>query len=389
MLEQTENRGLDFETPFGDTPLTKASQIGNVEMLALLIGRAHADGSFFMSDFVNYETCRGKTALSEAAKANQPEAIKFLVEKRAKIDYKTKFYRKTAIDWAANMKNEEALDELKRAYKVIMDILVLFVKIAMGDYEFCKKMVQDGEHYRLNHVKTIQEDIKQAHDERILAEAEVKENEEAIVKLTPEVEHIHVDLENNEIAVADIEQTADRLMITAKDLAGRLQSGFSNAIIALQQCGVAEVAELVNAPNPPEEIMQVVKALCLLKNIKPVMSAQLKAQEKLPPSMRRPASREAGGSNMAELHAYVPSPLPSPSFTIHSSLTPRTVTGRLGRSCFRRRTCRTSCGTTPRARRPPGASRRSRPRSRRGASSTTTSSTSCSWTSPSTVGRRP
>jgi len=54
---------------------------------------------------VNYETCRGKTALSEAAKANMPEAIKYLVSKRAKIDHKTEFYKKTAIGEKARLEH--------------------------------------------------------------------------------------------------------------------------------------------------------------------------------------------------------------------------------------------------------------------------------------------
>jgi len=136
-LEQTENRGLDFETPFGDTPLTKAASMGNVEMLSLLIGRAQADG-FFISDFVNYETGRGKTALSEAAKNDHDEACKFLVKHRAQIDYKTKFYRKTALDWASNLKCEKALDALKRAYKIEKDVQRMFIAIAGGNLAFVK-----------------------------------------------------------------------------------------------------------------------------------------------------------------------------------------------------------------------------------------------------------
>ena len=270
LLEQTENRGLDFETPFGDTPLTKAAQTGNVEMLKLLVGRAQADKNFFLADFVNYETCRGKTALSEAAKNDRAEAIKYLVEKRAKIDHKTEFYRKTALDWAANMKCDSALDELKRAYKVEVDIRVLFVKITMGDYPFIKKMVQEGEYYRLNHVKTLEAEIKKAREEAKTYEGEVEEAKRQIEELTPIVEGIKVELENNEINVLNIESTADQLMSKAKGMADRLQSGFSNAIIALQHCASSDIEEVLAIKIPPEEILQVVKALCLLKNIKPV-----------------------------------------------------------------------------------------------------------------------
>ena len=301
-------------------------------MIALLVGRAHADGKFAMSDFVNHETGRGKTALSEAAKANHPEAIKILVEKRATIDLKTKFYRKTAIDWAANMKvsranattnacadhqyicssltltllvqNEEALDELKRAYKVIRDIQVLFLKIACGDYKFCKDKVMDGEHYRLNHVSSIEEEIKIAHAEHKIYAADIEDTELAIEALAPEVDCIHEHLSSNEMVVADIEHTADHLLAVAKALADKLQAGFSNSIIALQECGVAEVQELVSVPSPSVEILQVVKALCLLKNVQPVKSAQLAAQDKLPLAMRRPVSREAGSINHDELMGY-------------------------------------------------------------------------------------
>ncbi|GMH54017.1 hypothetical protein TrLO_g12787 [Triparma laevis f. longispina] len=300
ILEQTENRGLNFETPFGDTPLTKACSVGNVEMIALLIGRAQADGSFPLSDFVNYETCRGKTALSEAAKANNPEAIKLLVGKRAKIDHKTEFYRKTAIDWAANMKCEDALEELKRSYKVEVEVRLLFVKIAMGDFEFCKKMVMDGEYYRLDHVRTLEQEIKQARAELKQYEQQVVQTKDDIETLTPQVEVIKEELKGDEDRVTEIGATGERLGARVKALADALQTGFSNAIISIQHTGKAEMDEILSLKHPPAEVLYVLKA------IEPVAQGaggELAARRA---TIVRPTSKSKGAEDMEELLRYWP-----------------------------------------------------------------------------------
>ena len=327
-LEQTENRGLDFETPFGDTPLTKAASMGNVEMLALLIGRAQADG-FFISDFVNYETGRGKTALSEAAKNDHHEACKFLVKHRAQIDYKTKFYRKTALDWASSLKCELALDALKRAYKIEKDVQRMFIAIAGGNLAFVKDMVKDGELYRLDHSRTLEREIVKTKAELKQYTEEVVSLEEDIEIMRPDDEVLRENLDRSELEVSDLERTADVLLDEGKRAAERLQSGFSNSIIAINSCGSAEISELVALKrNAPEEVLQIIKAVCLLRNVHPAnkkggrkkageedKDAELKAQRRMRNKSSKPSSlssalTKVGGKKtsdpevMAELHSY-------------------------------------------------------------------------------------
>ena len=200
------------------------------------------------------------------------------------------------------MKCEEALDELKLAYKVEVNVRLLFVKITMGDFEFCKKMVQDGEYYRLDHVRTIETEVKKAKKELKLYQSQVEGTKADIVKLEPLVAALSAELDGDEVRVADIETTADRLMARVKSLADSLQVGFSNSIISIQRCGKAEVEEVLALKTPPAEILHVLKAVCILKNIEPVVSNH----GGLPQSMQRPKSKEAGAVNLEELHAYWP-----------------------------------------------------------------------------------
>jgi len=129
LLDRSRNKAISFETPFGDTPLIRAAANNNLGFVMMLLDRAYVDETIDYDAFINNESCRGKTALREAAMNNNCDAIKLLVSRHADINYVTKMHGKTAMDWA----RKDAHEELQLHCRLQTKIKYLFMRINCGD----------------------------------------------------------------------------------------------------------------------------------------------------------------------------------------------------------------------------------------------------------------
>eukprot|EP00636_Phaeomonas_parva_P003022 CAMPEP_0118874428 /NCGR_PEP_ID=MMETSP1163-20130328/15878_1 /TAXON_ID=124430 /ORGANISM="Phaeomonas parva, Strain CCMP2877" /LENGTH=111 /DNA_ID=CAMNT_0006809819 /DNA_START=20 /DNA_END=351 /DNA_ORIENTATION=+ len=105
MLGDDVEKYIDAETPFGDTALTTATELGDEKAASLFITAG--------ADMNRESSVGGKTPLIQAVKAGQVEMVKFLINKDVFLNQVTR-QRVTAFDWAHNLGREEILKALKR-----------------------------------------------------------------------------------------------------------------------------------------------------------------------------------------------------------------------------------------------------------------------------------
>jgi len=170
-------------------------------------------------------------------------------------------------------------------------------------------MVKDGELFRLDHARTLYNEIVKSKADLEKFKEEVAMLEVDIEKMRPADTVLHEHLDFSEVEVKDLEETADMLLEQGKNAAARLQGGFSNSIIAINSCGSAEMSELIAlGRNAPEEVLQVIKAVCLLRNIQP--KGKSKETDKVKQERRQRSTALVTSKNakdpavMAELFGY-------------------------------------------------------------------------------------
>ena len=89
------------------------------------------------------------TALIEASKApiENPALVEYLVRASAVVRYKTIRHRRTALDWAKQMKYGETARILELGGIVQNQVVVLFQAIGCGDHDKMKAIVGDGDFF--------------------------------------------------------------------------------------------------------------------------------------------------------------------------------------------------------------------------------------------------
>jgi ankyrin repeat protein len=100
-----EDTVLTHESKFGDTLLTYAAGLGRLDIVHDLVRKIESfvqlhRHNLTVCDFLDHETRRGKTALSEAVKNNHPHVVSTLLKYRVDASKPTKMHRKSALGWA-------------------------------------------------------------------------------------------------------------------------------------------------------------------------------------------------------------------------------------------------------------------------------------------------
>jgi len=155
---------LSLETFHGDSVLIKASKLGFLDTINLLLEKALSldlkENGFSLTYYVNMESSRGKTALIEAACNNQIEVVRILLSYHASPVCRTKVHNLSALKWAEKLRKEEIINELFIASNTENQIRTLFQLIARGKRDEVKSIVSGGERYRLNHINVLQKELK-------------------------------------------------------------------------------------------------------------------------------------------------------------------------------------------------------------------------------------
>ena len=140
---------IELESNDGYNALTKACGLDNIEHVEIL-WRAGA--------MINAETKRGRTPLIEAAKEGHLATCRYLVDRGAVIEYKSR-QRKTAIQWASISGHAHVQRQLRRDNDVQQSMARLFTLVTCGDAAAVRDIVLPGEVYTRGALVRLQREL--------------------------------------------------------------------------------------------------------------------------------------------------------------------------------------------------------------------------------------
>lgn len=95
-----------------------------------------------LSDFVDYETSRGKLALVEAIRGKHHEMIDLLLSFNADTRNRSKLHRKSAIDWAKMTCQSDVVEKIADYHKIHDHLSELFSAITKHDIEAVRRLTE-------------------------------------------------------------------------------------------------------------------------------------------------------------------------------------------------------------------------------------------------------
>lgn len=128
------------ETCFGDTLTIFAASLGRVEVARDLINKLidildSENTRLLLSDFIDYESSRGKVPLVEAIRGKHRDMIDLLLSFRAQTHLQSNLHKRTPMDWA-KVSGQAALVERINEHREITDhVDKLFQAISMHDID--------------------------------------------------------------------------------------------------------------------------------------------------------------------------------------------------------------------------------------------------------------
>ena len=261
---------LTFQTKTGDTVLTKASENGNDDIINFLADLAYTDGIYDVFETaVNFETCRGKTALIEAAKRNHKTTVELLCSLHVDLNYRTKMHRKTAWEWAKSHNCSDIVQALNLKLKVRETAEVLFSDILRGDLASINKTLKgDMKHpYRFNQMKILQKDLETAQRQVTCYDRTLQESMAIFV-------HEELKLKQARDMALEVQTNYDGqtkemndIVETIKSIEDDIQINFQLAAVSLKELHNTEAFHtLLNNKTPSKLELNTVKALDIMFN---------------------------------------------------------------------------------------------------------------------------
>jgi ankyrin repeat protein len=250
---------LQQETKSGETALTRAAVMGYSSMCWQLIQ--------FGAE-IDYETQAGRTALQEASREGHMDVVKLCLEWQCKFD-KQNHHKRTALHWA-RAANQKAVVQVLHSQTVVKRQLVeLFVAIQLHDIATVDKLVKAGESHRLNHVKVLEEEAKQLDDSLMGLHREADSLFSVFRPMLPKVSKLRNELTRKEEAAAGLLVKADAVQAWADEKLAALDEKLRAVMLRIGRASSGEVGDLSELKFPPLQIMNIMKAVCLLRGVAP------------------------------------------------------------------------------------------------------------------------
>ena len=139
------------ETSFGDTLLIFAASLGKVDAARALL-HAFLDAlaseynttDLLLSDFVDYESSRGKIALVEAIHGRHSDMVDFLLSFHAQTRKPSRLHKRTALDWARVTGQTDVVAQINEHNQIRDDMLKLFVAITKHDTDLVGRLTEES-----------------------------------------------------------------------------------------------------------------------------------------------------------------------------------------------------------------------------------------------------
>ena len=255
------------ETRFGDTILTYAASLGRVEIVRNLIRkiRSHVrihNHNLVVSDYVNHETCRGKTPLVEAVKNKHATVVSLLLSNGASAILPTKMHNKSALSWATAMGHDIIVKLINDHIQLECRVSTLFRAVSAGDESKVKELIDGGAPYFHN------QDEKYAHELELKCHqlVDAKQNVKDLLAAIQEVSHSKTSI------FTEVQQRQSRIEGMRKSREAIIASRRTAVAIAIQEVYLTLTSDNINqACNlsiPPLEFELLSKALCIMLHIK-------------------------------------------------------------------------------------------------------------------------
>ena len=255
------------ETRFGETMLTFAASLGRVEIVHNLIRkiRSHVrihNHSLVVSDYVNYETCRGKTPLVEAAKNNHATVVSLLLSSGANPTMSTKMHNKSALSWATAMGHDSIVKLINDHIELECRVSILFRAVSTDDESKLKELIDGGAPYFHN------QDEKYAHELELKCHqlVDAKQNVKDLLAALQEVNLSKASI------FTEIQQRQSRIEGMKKSREAIIASRRTAVAIAIQEVYLTLTSDNINQSCnlsiPPMEFELLSKALCTMLHIK-------------------------------------------------------------------------------------------------------------------------
>ena len=260
VISITPDADLDHETFAGETALTKACKRGHWDMVWLLLKRGAG---------INFETKRGRTALSEAACADQVGVAHLLLREKADFQHVDK-RGKSAVQWARMSRSMRVVKVLEAALLLEKERNELCVAIACHDHDEVVRIVGDGEEYRFNHHKVLEEEAQEVDDMLAGLKNDADSLQRILIPLTPKVLKLQHDLKAKEDAAHARITEADRLAKHCEDRTKEQQSALKAAMLAIEHVSQGDIIDVLELKWPPRKIERILQCICILQSRAPV-----------------------------------------------------------------------------------------------------------------------
>lgn len=262
----------------GFAPLVLAASLGDLDLIKLLL-RFGAD--------VNFETSRGRTPLSEASLAPDPAAVALLLEHRADVFHTNRMGRNilaTARALVLTVTTSVAPNVMAPQYQRVLELLeeqaalerdhrALFVAIACSDYDWATQCVKHGHRATGNESGDPQTELDRVLREQQALSAQVKSELEDAVRVFNEsvadteaksitASQLLAQVHDCERQIARVEQSQE----ASEAASGALEVDMLSLI---REITAQDVAALLNLHVPPEGVLVVMKAICLMCGVVP------------------------------------------------------------------------------------------------------------------------
>ncbi|KAL3770534.1 hypothetical protein ACHAW5_009562 [Stephanodiscus triporus] len=237
---------LSQESKFGDTLLTYAAGLGRLEIVHDLIGKIRSlvqvhSHNLTVLDFLDHETSRGKTALSEAVKNNQSHVLSILFCHGANVSRPTKMHKKSALGWAKAMGNEAIIKMINDHAEMQYRVSLLFKAVSRGDVPKVKELIDGGTPFCPNQDKSFERELESKCNQVNLAKQNLSDISAALLEVDRSKAHIFIEMQEREKRIESMIKTREEIVAIRRTA---ITTAISNISIALNSDAIPTTTSL-------------------------------------------------------------------------------------------------------------------------------------------------